>query len=157
MEKVSTRNIAYRIDQPNNSMGTFVILHALALNYSIVEDMATYLGNRGYGIIAVELRGHGCSDQNGCSMDCYLDESVEDVLDILESENISGHIYMIGHSLGAVVAVSFVDTYPLFDSQTRTGSSVGEKSVTGPGFASPVFTAFYSCHDVVVVYPFTHV
>lgn len=84
-----------------------ILLHGLSGNRDSMAGHATLLARLGYASLALELRAHGASD--GTHTTFGLDE-VEDVRSAVEAlthrADIDGQrLALLGHSLGAVVAV----------------------------------------------------
>lgn len=88
---------------------TLVLLHGMASNmtrWSEFIEQTTL--TQGWGILCPDLRGHGASFTR-CRLD--LDNWCRDLLALLDAEACDRAV-LIGHSLGAQVAVHFAARYP---------------------------------------------
>ena len=112
MEKKSSTGIAYQIEHNKNNSKIIIFLHALALNKSAMNDILSFFLNHNYNIINIELRGHGNSIKSNCYKETYIQESINDILQILNQEKITNKITILGHSLGAVISSCLVAKYP---------------------------------------------
>ncbi len=112
MEKISKREIYYQIKYENKNSTTIILLHALALNKSIMSDIFDFFALNKFNVINIELRGHGNSIKNNCNKKKYIQECIKDISDIIENEKIKKNIIIIGHSLGSVIASCIYHKYP---------------------------------------------
>lgn len=92
-----------------DALGTVVLLHGIASNGSRWEEFAekSFLHDR-WNLLRLDLRGHGGSVSSKVGT---LEIWSEDLKAILESANLK-NIVLIGHSLGAQVALKFTKMFP---------------------------------------------
>ena len=97
---------------PQPALGCVVLLHGLASNRTRWSELmeTTTLGAR-WHLLAPDLRGHGESQPAGKST---LEDWCDDLAELLKAVEASGlgRIVLVGHSLGAQVALHFVEHHP---------------------------------------------
>ncbi len=118
-------SLHYRVlRSPAPSRGTIVLLHGLASNLTRWSEFIEHTDlKKHFNILRIDMRGHGDSFTRGR---LGLREWSNDLLAILDREQI-GQAIIIGHSLGAQVAVQFAGKQPA--------------RVTGLVLIDPVFRA----------------
>ena len=101
--------IAYRITRSQEPRGTVVLLHGLASNLTRWSEFVerTTLTDR-WNLIRVDLRGHGESPMRGA---IGIETWCADLAALLDQESLANAV-LIGHSLGAQLALDFADRYP---------------------------------------------
>lgn len=88
---------------------TVVLLHGVASNGSRWEEFVEKTQLRGYcDMIRMDLRGHGASV---CSRKVRLEDWCADLEAVLDAAGVQKAV-VIGHSLGAQVAMNFAANYP---------------------------------------------
>ncbi|AIQ49379.1 alpha/beta hydrolase [Paenibacillus sp. FSL R7-0273] len=97
-------NICYS-DQGQGEV--IVLLHGFCGSSAYFEQVIPYLSGS-YRVIAPDLRGHGASD---APLGAYnIDQMADDVLSLLNSLEIE-KAYLLGHSMGGYVTLSFAQRY----------------------------------------------
>lgn len=106
MENV--RYEGYNISYSDQGAGeVIVLLHGFCGSSSYWEQVIPLLSGD-YRVIALDLRGHGGSD---APLGAYsVDQMADDVLALLNALEIS-ECYLLGHSLGGYVTLSFAQRY----------------------------------------------
>lgn len=105
-------SIRYRVSEPTyieTSTPTLILIHGVASNLTRWTEFLnkTVLKSR-YRIIRLDLRGHAESQTNiGVGMKNWC----KDLVAILDAEKI-GSAYIVGHSLGAQVALNLAYRFP---------------------------------------------
>ncbi len=111
----------------------------------IFHDIIPHLASSGFHAMAVELKGHGLSDKpddkREYTNDAMRDHLVE-ILDALELDR----THMIGHSMGAAIAIEVAAAEPERIASVVIAAPVGFAGVRGmrlfrlitPGFALPI-------------------
>lgn len=101
--------IAYRATDAADARGTIVLLHGLASNLSRWSEFVerTTLTRR-WQLIRVDLRGHGDSSARGAP---GLERWCDDLAALLDQER-RDRAVLVGHSLGAQVALHFAARHP---------------------------------------------
>ncbi|MEY9895067.1 pimeloyl-ACP methyl ester carboxylesterase [Catenulispora sp. MAP5-51] len=99
-----------------------------------------------FRVLRVDLRGHGDSPRTS---PFGIDESVEDIHHLIESLGEGQSPFVVGHSLGGVIATAYAARYPTrgvvnVDQSLRVGPLPAElvATVRGEGFADFVRTLF---------------
>jgi pimeloyl-ACP methyl ester carboxylesterase len=118
---------------------TVVLVHGLNVQLHTWDPIADLLSDR-YRVVCVDLRGHGDSDwaREGYRLDSF----VADLRATVETLGID-RFHLVGHSLGARIAVAFAGRYPdrvrhvvLSDTgpeTTRAGALAARDVVGGAG------------------------
>lgn len=97
-------NICYS-DQGQGEV--IVLLHGFCGSSAYFEQVIPLLSGS-YRVIAPDLRGHGASD---APLGAYsIDQMANDVLALLNALEIS-EVYLLGHSLGGYITLSFAQRY----------------------------------------------
>jgi pimeloyl-ACP methyl ester carboxylesterase len=81
--------------------GSVVYLHGVADNRSSAVGVIDWLTRRGFDVVAYDSRAHGQSDGDVCTYGFYEKRDLKRVIDTLRS----GPVLLMGHSLGAAVAI----------------------------------------------------
>ena len=81
--------------------GVVVYLHGIADNRGGAAGMAPRFVSRGFDFIAYDSRAHGASDGEHCTYGYYEKHDLRRVMDEVGAD----HVILIGHSLGAAVAL----------------------------------------------------
>jgi pimeloyl-ACP methyl ester carboxylesterase len=85
-----------------------LFIHGAALDHSVWHYQARYLAHHGYGVLAVDLPGHGRSPG-------AVRKSVAELADWIAAFLAAacvGKAHLVGHSLGALVALDVALRYP---------------------------------------------
>lgn len=94
----------------------FLLVHGLASNARLWDDVARFLLRAGHGVIAVDQRGHGRSEQppDGYDTDTCADDlaALITTLDELRPENPAGAPIAVGQSWGGNVVLSLAARHP---------------------------------------------
>ncbi|WP_338675158.1 alpha/beta fold hydrolase [Streptomyces sp. SCSIO 30461] len=98
--------LAYRLSGPPDAP-PLVLVHALGKNFTDWEQVVPALA-RSRRVYALDLRGHGRSDWPG---DYSLELMRADVLQFLDALGL-GHVDLIGHSMGGIVAYLLAQDHP---------------------------------------------
>jgi pimeloyl-ACP methyl ester carboxylesterase len=93
----------------------FVLVHGLSSNAHLWDGVGQALAERGFGSIAVDLRGHGESPKPDDGYD--FDSVVGDLVPILRSDGRSGRVLVdrpvvVGQSYGGNVVVALAARHP---------------------------------------------
>ncbi|GGK50848.1 alpha/beta fold hydrolase [Nocardia camponoti] len=100
--------IVYRVDGPADAT-PLVLLHGWSGNLRCWGAAADDLAAR-YRVIAVDLRGHGYSDDPGTGYDDPKAWAA-DIAAVLAAEGISSGAVLLGWSYGGIVATDYLATY----------------------------------------------
>jgi len=120
-----------------------VAVHGLTENRSFWSPVNL---RQHFRVLSVDLRGHGDSPR---VRPYGIDESVEDIHQLIESMGEDRSPFIVGHSLGGVIATAYAARYPTrgvvnVDQSLRVGPLPAEMvaAVQGEGFADFVRTLF---------------
>jgi len=107
---LESRGIAYRTNAFESGRPTLLFIHGLSGSLSAWYPYEKIFQNK-YNLITFDVRGHGLSKRWPNLKDYTLKESVEDIRALMKQMGIKDAI-LIGHSLGTLIALDFVTTYP---------------------------------------------
>ncbi len=89
--------------------GSVLVLHGVCEHSGRYERVAKYLGDGGYIVSSLDLRGHGRSP--GRRGDARFEPTLRDIDELLEEERTRGSggpRYLYGQSLGGLLALTYV-------------------------------------------------
>ncbi|MCT7371928.1 alpha/beta fold hydrolase [Mycolicibacterium llatzerense] len=102
--------IAVSDNAPSAPRVTVVFLHGVCLGKAAWEDQCERLDRRysdDVRVIAYDHRGHGKS--SAAPMATYtIDQCARDLAEILAALHVTGPLVLVGHSMGAMVALSYL-------------------------------------------------
>ncbi len=87
----------------SSSDAPMLLVHGFSLDHTTWRPMAELLVARGVRVVAPDLRGHGESDLG--TIPPTLDRMVADLVDVLDDLDVPT-VHLVGHSLGAVIALA---------------------------------------------------
>lgn len=101
--------ISYWISRVNGAKRTLIMLHGVASNHTRWSEFVghTTLGSE-WNLLRLDLRGHG---ESMCRGRINRQRWVTDLLAIVEKEKLSS-VVLLGHSLGAEIALDYAAAYP---------------------------------------------
>jgi pimeloyl-ACP methyl ester carboxylesterase len=94
--------IYYKISAPETDKPYLLFIHGIFANHTVFKKEAAYFKRKGYGIILIDLRGHGLSSKPKQKRAYDMKYLVQDIDTILAKENIS-KATIIAHSLGGII------------------------------------------------------
>ena len=107
-------NLFYQYWLPDqNPKAVLMIVHGLAEHSGRYTNIVNYFVPRGYAVCGFDYRGHGKSD----GIRCYVDRFSDYVFDVraffekVHQEYSSLKIFLVGHSLGATIAIPYALRY----------------------------------------------
>ncbi len=102
----------YRLDGPSDGK-LLVLIHGATVAGWIFEQLRPYLIKAKYRLLSVDLLGHGYSERLNTEYNIELyRRQVLELLTSIDEADCSKSISLLGHSLGAAVAVSLANEYP---------------------------------------------
>jgi esterase len=109
LERPGMDPIGYRLWRNAGARSVLVMIHGAASNLTRWSEFVSHSAlNESWNLLRIDLRGHGSSmSRRGIRIESWC----EDLKAILDREDFD-RIVIIGHSLGAHVALYFRDTYP---------------------------------------------
>lgn len=106
--------LAVRDRGPVDAEATVVLLHGLCLEQGSWAGQIHHLSRR-WGarirIISYDHRGHGDSDSAPTST-YVVEQLAADLADVLEALDVTGSLTLVGHSMGGMVALSYLGRPP---------------------------------------------
>lgn len=106
--------LAVRDRGPIDAEATVVLLHGLCLEQRSWNGQIHHLTRR-WGarvrIISYDHRGHGDSDTAPAST-YVIEQLATDLADVLEALNVTGKLTLVGHSMGGMVALTYLGRPP---------------------------------------------
>lgn len=108
-----------------------VLVHGLGSSCHIWDLVAPRLADRGLGVVALDQRGHGESNQPDTGYD--FASIVSDLSGLVESKEIrrGEQLVLVGHSWGASVVLSFAVQHP----DRAAGIALVDGGISSPGEA----------------------
>jgi len=107
-------NLFYQYWLPDqNPKAVLMIVHGLAEHSGRYTNIVNHFVPRGYAVCGFDYRGHGKSD----GIRCYVDRFSDYVFDVraffekVHQEYSSLKIFLVGHSLGATIAIPYALRY----------------------------------------------
>lgn len=88
---------------------TLVFVHGGMVNSLCWKYQYAYFKSKGYGVLALDLRGHGSS--KGKLRASNLHSHAKDIEQVLHKEKIPNTV-LIGHSFGTLVSLTYYKDYP---------------------------------------------
>lgn len=99
------------IDNNNNQPETIVLLHGIAASSTAWQPVVDRLDQEKYRIITLDLLGHGLSPKpTNCLYSA--DDHVKSIRRTLKRLNIPTPIQLVGHSMGAIIALRYYQSHP---------------------------------------------
>ena len=89
---------------------TLVFLHGIGGNWTVWKKELKFFMNKGYSVLAVDLRGHGMSEAPTNFKKYKLYNFSRDINLVLKKEKIKNFV-LIGHSLGGGIAINYIMRY----------------------------------------------
>jgi lysophospholipase len=87
------------------------VVHGVGEHSGRHRRLAEYLAGRGYAVLLHDLRGHG----ETCGLRGHVDrfaEYTEDLAALLAHRTFPGRVFVLGHSLGGLIAAAFAQDHP---------------------------------------------
>ena len=92
----------------DSALPTLVFIHGAEHDHCVWVLQTRYLAHHGFGVLAVDLPGHGRSD--GAPLDS-VEKMAEWIVAVLDAAGVS-KATLIGHSMGSLVAIECAARYP---------------------------------------------
>jgi len=107
-------NLSYQAWLPNKDpKAVLVLIHGLAEHIGRYKNVVNYFVPRGYVIYGLDLRGHGKSQglKGYVEHFSYYRDDLKTFFDIVRHENAGKKIFMVGHSMGGLIATTYAIEY----------------------------------------------
>jgi alpha-beta hydrolase superfamily lysophospholipase len=95
---------------PDSARASILLVHGFGEHSGRYEHVGRWFAERGFAVHAYDHRGHGRSEGRRCHVDRF-DEYLDDLATLLErvrTEAPEHALFLIGHSMGGLVAATFV-------------------------------------------------
>lgn len=117
----------YSIDKPKASI---IILHGMAEHYKRYIPFANFLAKQGIDVYLYNHRGHG-TDKLPKELGFFADKNgyktvIQDALEVIEFVNKnkrSKKIFLMGHSMGSIIARNIIQQYDKMDGVILCGTT----------------------------------
>jgi acylglycerol lipase len=112
-----------------------LVAHGLAEHSGRYKNLVDYFVPKGYAVYALDHRGHGKSEGTRCYVDRFSDylTDLKTFFNIVRKEHKSAKIFLVGHSMGATIAVAYaVDHQKELDGLIVSGSSLVASTSVSP-------------------------
>lgn len=142
LESYDGVKLYYQVWMPDGeSKAVVVVVHGLVEHSGRYMNVVNQIVPKGYAVYALDHRGHGKSEGERAHVKRF-DELIEDLkifVDFVRKNEKGKKLFMLGHSMGSLIAMLYVAKYP-------EGISGLILSGTGarPGKISPVVKALLS-------------
>ncbi|MFC4076320.1 alpha/beta hydrolase [Salinithrix halophila] len=107
-------HLYYRIWVPEVVNSAVILIHGAGEHLDIYKHLGNRFARDGHAFLTFDLRGFGRSDGRSGHVTCF-DEYVDDVdqlLHFFKQRLGNTRYYLIGHSLGGLIAIRFAQTKP---------------------------------------------
>ncbi|MBT4823629.1 alpha/beta hydrolase [Candidatus Woesearchaeota archaeon] len=98
----------FYIHKETNNPHTIIFLHGIGGNWTVWRKEIDFFIEKGYSIIAPDLRGHGLSDRPVEKERYDIHHFSDDIKNILKKERVK-KFSIIGHSLGGMIALNYCE------------------------------------------------
>ena len=99
-----------------STIGIVHLFHGMAEHMDRYQELVEALNTQGYDVVRHNHRGHGKEiDENERGHFNSMNQIVDDAYEIIETlylEELNVPYIIIGHSMGSIIARSFVEKYP---------------------------------------------
>ncbi len=94
--------------------GILVIIHGLGGHSGRYSNIVKYLIPKQYAVYALDLRGHGRSSGQRGYINSWADfrEDLQAFLQLIQTQQPKSPVFVLGHSLGAIIVLDYVLRYP---------------------------------------------
>jgi len=104
-------DLFYQSWMPQDPKGALVIVHGIGDHSSRYSHVGTYFSKHGYAVYAYDQRGNGRSSGRKGHIRNF-DEYMLDLACFIKNLNLSRKPFLLGHSLGGLVAIRYAMDYP---------------------------------------------
>lgn len=104
--------IYFKLYEPeSHPRGLVALVHGAGEHSGRHAPLAEFLAGRGYAVLLHDLRGHGRSSGLKGHVDRF-DDYLDDLKALLDQVPLGGPVFVLGHSLGGLVASAFAARFP---------------------------------------------
>lgn len=131
---------------PNKPKASILILHGMAEHQKRYQIFAEYLNSMGYDVFTYDHRGHG-TDKKLSELGFVAPEYgyqllVEDAIAVstyISQNNRSSKFFLMGHSMGSIIARNVIQEYDKYHGVLLTGTPYPQKLLTLSGLVLSSF------------------
>jgi alpha-beta hydrolase superfamily lysophospholipase len=93
--------------------GILVLIHGLGGHSGVYKTIVEYLLSKGYAIYGLDLRGHGLSQGQRGYINTWAEfrDDLQTFLNLIQKQQPGYPIFLLGHSMGGVVALDYTLHY----------------------------------------------
>lgn len=107
---LQSRGIYYRTNEIKEGRETLLFVHGLSGSASAWLRYEKYF-EQNYNVVTFDLRAHGKSRRPRKYKDYAIKEFVKDIKELVDHLHLK-HFVLVSHSLGAIITLEFIRTYP---------------------------------------------
>jgi len=130
-----------------------VVVHGYGEHLGRYRHVADYFVKQGYAVYAIDHRGHGQSEGLRAYVDSF-DQFAEDLhlfVEQVKAEQAGHKLFMLGHSMGALISLSYCIRYPAGISGLIISGAPVNADANVPGYLVALGTIL---NQVIPKYPF---
>jgi alpha-beta hydrolase superfamily lysophospholipase len=143
----------YKWSGNNKPIAAIQIIHGMAEHAARYSDFANFLVKNNLAVYANDHRGHGLTagtfketgyfaDKNGWET---ATDNVHQLTKIIKKENPGIHLFMLGHSMGSLIARNYIIKYPNeLNGLILSGTSYNPSILLGFGKTVAVFQKLFA-------------
>ena len=109
--KLDVSRLYYQYWMPEHSPKALLLLiHGLGEHSSRYHPMANYFVERGFGVYALDHKGHGKSNGTAGFIDRFSDyqDGVSALFNVIKQEHPQIPVFLVGHSMGGLISAQFL-------------------------------------------------
>jgi alpha-beta hydrolase superfamily lysophospholipase len=103
--------IFYRTWEPEPVRGTVVVVHGFNQHSGHYQHVANHFAQKGFRVIALDLRGYGQSEGQRAYVDGFAD-FIHDLHVLIEAVSAHERPILIGHSMGGLISFLYALSHP---------------------------------------------
>lgn len=95
-------------------IANIALVHGIGEHSGRYDHVANYFHQRDYAVFAIDLRGHGQSDGPRGHIEQFQDylDDVKTLITYIEDRSANVPLFLLGHSMGGLIALVYALTYP---------------------------------------------
>ncbi len=106
--------IYYRQKMPTRPKAIVIVSHGYAEHSGFYISLMEFLVSKGYGIYALDHRGHGRSEEERGHLEKFefYIEDMDALVDYIQGQHMGLPLYLFGHSMGGLISFSYGILHP---------------------------------------------
>jgi len=128
----SNQNLYYQCWLPDKYIkAVLVVTHGLAEHSGRYMNLVNHFVPAGYAVYSFDYQGHGKSEGERCRINRFSDyiDDLGILIEQVRSENPDKKIFLIGHSMGATVAIAYALDHGI-DGLITSGASLASRTAS---------------------------